>query len=310
MATTRSEASGRRRGNGIAIAFLIPPILVYLIFYIYPTLNAFKYALFNWSGFDFSSAKFIGLGNFKEALSDKLLLVALENNLYIMVFGGVLMFAAALFFAAVLTVPGFRGRSFFKAVIFLPYVINEVSVALLWIFILQPHFGMLNLLLRQIGLGFLAQVWLGSRALAMGCIIFIIVWESIGFYMVLLMSGIETIPLELYDAARVDGASGIQSFRYLTLPLLRDILSIAVIYWMIGALKVFGVIWAMAGTAGTGTSNGTQTLATYMYQNAFPHQTANYRLGYATALAVLTFVLVFIFSLLFFRLQRREAIEY
>lgn len=312
MATTVEKVivSGRKRGKGIRIAFLAPPILIYLIFYIYPAFNAIKYALYDWSGFDFGTARFVGLGNFKEAIKDKLMQVALQNNVFILVFGGVVMFSAALFFAAVLTTPGFRGRSFYKSVIFLPYVLNEVGVALLWIFILQPRFGMLNVLLKNIGLGAMAQVWLGDRFLALSCIIFIIAWHGIGFYMILLMSGIETIPLDLYDAAKVDGASSIQTFRYLTLPLLRDILAIAVVYWMIGALKVFGLVWAITGTNGGGTTNGTQTVATYMYMTAFPYQSANFRLGYATAISVVLCILVFAVSLLFFRLQRKEAIEY
>jgi ABC-type sugar transport system permease subunit len=309
MATAKAKAiiSGRKRGKGVIIAFLAPAILVYLIFFIYPSINALKVAMYDWNGFFFETAKFVGLDNFIEAFHDQWVWVALENNLYIMVFGGILMFSAALFFAVVLTRPGFHGKSFYKSTIFLPYVISQVGVALLWIFVLQPRFGMLNTILRGIGLKSLALTWLGSRTPAMGSIIFIIVWSSIGFYMILLMAGIETIPSDLFDAAKVDGASEWLTFRYLTLPLIRDILAIAIVFWMISAIKAFGVVWTL--TRG-GPANSTNTMATYMMNRALPYQTAQFRMGYATAISVILLILVLGVSMLFFRLQRKEAIQF
>ena len=299
--------SGRRKGKGIIFTFLAPAILIYAIFFLYPAFNAFQISLYDWSGFSFSSARFVGLANFKEALADKWVRLAFANNLIIMVVGGIFMFSLALFFAWVLTNRRYKGRTFFKTAIFLPHVINDVGVALLWVFIFQPRFGMLNQLLRSVGLSNLATVWLGSRETALPSIIFVFVWYVIGFYMVLLIAGIEGIPTDLYDAARIDGASDWQVFRSVVLPLLRDVLAIAVIYWMIGALKIFGLVWAM--TRGQ-PANQTHTVATYMMIWALPSQSAIFRMGYGTAISVLLFVVVFIVSLLFFRLRRSEAIEY
>jgi len=299
--------SGRKKGKGIIITFLAPAILIYAVFFLYPSADAFRISLYKWSGFYFKNATFIGLGNFKEALNDKWMRLAFGNNILIMVAGGIFLFAMALFFSVVLTNPRFKARTFFKTVIFLPNVINAVGVALLWVFILQPRFGMLNLLFRSIGLDSMAKVWLGSRGMAMPSIIFVIVWYVIGFYMVLLIAGIEGIPTDLYDAAKVDGASDWQTFWRVTMPLLRDMIVIAVIYWMIGALKVFGVVWAM--TRGQ-PANSTHTVATYMMEQALPSQTSIFRMGYGTAIAVLLFIAVFFISMLFFRLSRAEAIEY
>ena len=224
-----------------------------------------------------------------------------------MVAGGVFLFAAALFFAVALTNPRIKGRTFFKTTIFLPHIINPIGVALLWVFILQPRFGMVNVFLRSIGLEDFTQVWLGSRPLAMACIIFMIVWYVIGFYMVLLIAGVEGIPGDLYAAARVDGANEWQIFWRVTFPLLRDVLVIGLIYWMISALKIFGEVWAL--TRGQ-PANSTHTITTYMMQQALPYQSTVFHMGYGTAIAVLLFVLVFCVSLLFFRLSRKEAIEY
>jgi len=307
MATDTKVVSGRRKGKGIILVFLTPALLFYMALFLYPAFSAFRISLYKWSGFYFKNATYVGLANFKEAITDKWVHLALGNNLLIMVVGGSFMFILALFFAVVLTNPHLKGRAVFKTLIFLPNVINEVGVALLWIFIYQPRFGMLNIALRTIGLDRLAKVWLGSRELAMPCIIFVIVWYVIGFYMVLLIAGIEGIPTDLYDAAKVDGANEWQVFWRVTLPLLRDVLAIAVVYWMIGSLKIFGIVWAM--TKGQ-PANSTHTVATYMMQQALPYQTSLFRMGYGTAIAVLLFIVVFFIALLFFRLSRTEAIEY
>lgn len=303
----RRVGSGRKRNPRVICVFLAPAAFFYVCFFLYPAFNAFRVSLYRWSGFGFASARFVGLENFREALQDRWVRLAFTNNLLIMVVGGVFLFAIALFFAVALSHPRVKGRRFFRTAIFLPHVINPIGVALLWIFILQPRFGMLNALLRSIGLGQFTQVWLGTRGLAMGAIIFMIVWYVVGFYMVLLMAGVEGIPPSLLDAARVDGANELRTFWHVTLPLLREVLVVGVIYWMISALKIFGQVWAL--TKGQ-PANSTHTVASYMMQQALPAQSAVFRMGYGTAIAVLLFVAVFVVSLLFFRLSRRESVEY
>ena len=307
MSSTESTRGGRRRPTGIIWIFLAPAVLLYGFFLLYPTFNAFLISLYRWSGFGFENSTFVGLENFKEALRDQWVHLAFSNNLIIMIGGGMLLFALSLFFAVVLSNPRTRARAFFKTSIFLPHIINPIGVALLWIFILQPRFGMLNIFLCSVGLEELAQVWLGSHGLAMAAIVFMVVWYVIGFYMVLLIAGVEGIPPDLYAAARIDGASEWQVFWRVTLPLLRDVLVIGIIYWMISALKIFGEVWAL--TKGQ-PANSTHTIATYMMQQALPAQSTVFRMGYGTSIAVLLFVVVFCISLIFFRLSRREAIEY
>jgi multiple sugar transport system permease protein len=137
---------------------------------------------------------------------------------------------------------------------------------------------------------------------------FIIIWHVIGFYMVLLIAGMEGIPTDLYDAAKVDGASEWQVFWRVTMPLLRDVLAVGVIHWMISSLKIFGILWA---TGWEGTSlNDTHTIATYMMMYATTRSAAVFRMGYGTTVAVAMCILVFFVSLLFFRISRQEAIEY
>jgi ABC-type sugar transport system permease subunit len=225
-----------------------------------------------------------------------------------MLAGGTVLFLLALYFAVILTTPRVKGKRLLRTVLFFPYSINVVGIAFLWLFVLEPQIGALNGALEALGLGDLTQVWFGSRGIALGSIIWIIIWTVIGFYTILLQAGIDNIPQELFDAARVDGAHGLTLFRRITLPLLRDVLAVAVTYWMIQALKIFGIIYAT--TRGAPASE-THTVATYMFEIAMPYQEAVYRFGYGTAIAVLQFVLIVVISVVFFRLvRRREAVEF
>ena len=308
MNRMKRYTSGRRKGKSIIFAFLAPAILIYSLFFVVPAFRAFRISLFRWKGFKQENAVYVGLDNFKEVVTDRWVRLAMGNNLLIIVLGGIFILSMALFFATALTNRRVRGRSFFKTLIFLPHVINPIGVGLLWVFILQPRFGLLNTVLRSAGLDPLAQAWLGSRQTGIPSITFIMVWYVIGFYMVLLMAGIESIPPELFDAAKVDGATEWQVFWRVKLPLIREVLSIAIVYWVIGALKVFGIVWIL--TQG-GPANSTHTIGTYMISQVLSSWgTVGLRLGYGTAIAVVLFFLVFLVSLLFFQISNDEAVEY
>ncbi len=298
--------TSRRPIRWIIPVFLAPALLVYSLFFIYPAADAFRISLYDWTGFG-SNARFIGLKNFGEALQDRIVRLAFSNNVLIMFGGGAVLFTLALYFAVTLTNPKVKGRTFLRIVLFFPYTINAVGIAFLWLFILNPQMGLLNGTLDALGLDKLTQVWLGRRDLAMASIIWVIIWTVIGFYTILLQAGIENIPQDLRDAARVDGAEGSALFRYITLPLLRDVLAVAVTYWIIEALQVFSIVYAMTRGAPAGE---THTVATYMYTVALPQFTPILRFGYGTAIAVLQFILVVTASAVYFRLIRREAVEF
>ncbi len=303
--------SGRRREKGIIFLFLAPAVLLYSLLFLYPTIDALRICLYDWNGLNFANARFIGLGNFVEAWGDKWVRVAVRNNFLIMTLGGVLMFSLSLVFAVALTTGRIKGKSFFRTVIFFPYMMSGVGVGLFWTFVLNNRFGALNGILRALGLGSLARPWLAEPRLALGSVIYVAVWWGIGFYMLFLEAGIESIPADLFDAARVDGATERQSFFYVTLPLLREFLAVAIVLWMIGALKTFGVVLLM--TAG-GPANQTQVLSTYMALQSFNLGGASagaiFRFAYGTAIGVILSILVVLVSLLYFRLRREEAVEF
>lgn len=304
----QATTSGRRKGRSIIVAFLAPTVLLYLVLFAYPSVESLRLSLYDWKGLNPDNARFVGLDNFAEAAQDRWVVVSLRNMALIIVVGGALLFPLALLFAAALLNDRIKAKALFRTLIFFPYILSGPGVGLLWTFILNPSFGALNGVLRLVGLGAWAQPWLGQPATALGAIIFVSVWWSLGFYMLYLLAGMQTIPTEILDAARVDGAHEGQLFFRITLPILRDFLAVAVVLWIIEGLKTFAVVFLL--TQG-GPANQTHVLTTYMMRMAFQTGGAPVlRLGYGTSLAVILLFFVVLAALLYFRLLREEAIEY
>lgn len=297
---------GRKGRTAAIIPFLLPSVVLYAVFFVYPTLKALYVSLHDWSGFA-RDMKFVGLANFRELFVTDVFWIALGNNAIILFVGGALVFFFGLLFAAILSNKKVRGRKFFRGLFFFPNLISPVAVAVLWAFIYNERFGLLNSFLRAIGLEQLTRTWLGSWPLAMFSVIIVLLWMYMGYYMMLLLSGIDKIPYSYYEAAKVEGASEPQIFFKITLPLIRDVLVIALNLWAIGALKSFELIWAM--TQG-GPGNATQVISTYMYGMAFGERAAIFRMGYGTAIAVVLLLLVMLGSALIRKSSIREAIEF
>lgn len=302
------------------VVLLAPAVLLYTLFFVWPAAQAFWVSLNKWSGFA-PKMEWVGLANFKELWYETKFWRAILNNFIFMFGGGAVTFAFALGFAAALSNRKFPGRRFFKTVLFAPYVVSVVGIAILWTFVYDPNWGLANGLLsgagriivwvlHRVGLaqgatGVVHIEWLGSPAMAVVSLVVVMVWAGIGFYLVLLMAGIDRIPDDLYEAARIDGATELQNFFYITLPLLKDVLVVAISIYIIGSLKTFGLIWAM-----TRGGQSTHVMATYMYEVAFDPQTMTFRMGYGTAMTVILFFLVVLITFSFNRIMRRTKIEY
>lgn len=300
----RQAIAPRRRQRWFLPLFLLPALIPYLVLYIYPVIRAFYVSLFEWSGFT-KAMHFVGLANYQHLLRDPTFLQALKHNL-IAVFGGAVMIGFALLFA-VATTDKVRGSGFFRAVITAPYLLSGVAVAIFWKFVLDSQFGLLNGFLKTVGLDVLARPWLGNRALAFPAILAGVIWWWMGLYMLILAAGIRRIPDDLFDAAKVDGATEWQMVTRVTIPLIRDVIVVCALLWIIDALRLFDIVWVM--TKG-GPANSTHVLGTYLYSVGFGERAGLYQLGRGTAIGVVLFALVFASSAVYLRLTRREAIEY
>jgi N-acetylglucosamine transport system permease protein len=284
-------------------AFLAPAGLLYAVFFLFPMAQAFYIAMFRWRGFSMNK-EFVGFDNFRKLLfDDPVFWMALKHNFTFTAAALLIIIPVALFIAVALS-RKIRGSGAYRAVYLFPNIISVVAVAVLWSFIYHPRMGILNAFLKMIGLDQYASTgWLGEPNMALNALIATTIWYSMGFYIVLFLAGVQSIPETFYEAALIDGANNWQSFRHVTLPLVWEILKMAIVYLIIHTLNIFGLVFIM--TDG-GPNNHTEVMLSYLYRLAF--EESNF--GYATALGVVAFILIFIISITSIRLMRREVVEY
>ncbi|GMU92216.1 MAG: ABC transporter permease [Candidatus Hydrogenedentota bacterium] len=297
----------RRDQRIFAMLFLAPALVLFTLFVTLPSLRAFAYSLERWDGL--STPRWVGLQNFTTLLRDRDVFIrALGHNIFITAAAGVLILTLSLLFASVLH-RRVRGANLFRVAFFFPNVISSVAVALLWLLLYSAtDIGVINgaLSLLQQWTGWprteLPIPFMGKQNLIYS-LVPMIVWTATGFYMVLFLAAMEGIPETYYEAAKLDGASAPSQFLHITLPLIREVLTVGLVFLVIGCLKLFDVVWIMDNEWPT---KETHVLATLMYQKVF----SEYNVGYGAAVAVLMFALVFVATLFTLRLSRKEALEY
>jgi ABC-type sugar transport system permease subunit len=295
----------------VVAAFLVPAGLMYAAFVAIPSVRALGYSLQKWDGF--GAATWAGFDNFRTVFSDEIFHAALRHNAILLCAGGSITIVLALLFAAALH-RRVIGAGLFRVAFFFPNVVAAVAVAVLWTLMYSTNdFGVFNALLAQIqraaaGMGWefmtddLPFAFMESSRLIYA-LVPMLVWIATGFYMVLFLAAMESIPEELYEAARIDGASTTRQFFTITLPLIREVFVIAVVFFIISSAKFFDPVWVMENSYPTKDSH---VMATVLYQKVF----TEYNVGYAAAVAVILFALVFTATLFALRFSRRDALEY
>jgi len=270
----------------------------------YPMIDAILLSLKRWDGV--TPATWIGLRNYRLLLHDDIFWQSLKNTLYFATATVVLQSSIPLFVANLIN-SGIRGGAIFRAIFFLPVNISLTITGLLWSMILEPNFGMLNEMLRNLGLKEWTRLWLADRQLVLPCIILISVWQSLGFYLVIYFAALQNVPEDLYEAASIDGANAWHRFWHVTVPMLRGTIIVVVVLNTINGIKVFDQVWVM--TAG-GPNHASETLGTYLYRIAFGAMgSSNPQLGYATAIAILILIASFAFSVIQIRVGQIHEVE-
>ena len=296
----RPEAGARSRSRWITIAvFLLPALALFVIFVLMPIAQAAHYSLYKWNGLQ-PLTDFIGLKNYQVALASDTFKSAIANNVFIVVLSLALQIPFSLGLAVLLN-RRFPGRGVFRLIFFLPYVLSEAITGIVFSLMLRPD-AIVDTSLKGLGLGGLIQDWLGDGTIVMFTLFVIISWKYFGFHMILLLAGLQGIPRELEEAARIDGAGRWQAFRHVTLPLLGPTLRVSVFLSMVGALQLFDMIWVMTKGGPIGASN---TMATLMFKNGFQSQL----MGYGSALAVILFGFALVLALAYQRLVLRRDVE-
>ena len=300
--TPRPRKRGGRGRLRLEIALLTgPAIIVFVGLVIFPVALAAYYGFYRWEGYG-PPTNWVGLGNYKVIFTDPTFQQALEHNGLIVVLSLVIQGPLAIVLALLLN-QKIRGRALIRVLIFVPYVISEVIVGTGFSLMLQDT-GALNDALHNLGLGFLATDWLANPNIALWTLMAILTWKYIGFAVILMLAGLQSIPDELSEAARIDGASYWQVQRHITLPLLGPTIRIWAFLSIIGSLQLFDLVYIIWGQYISGTA-GTSTMATYMALNG--RLAGNY--GYGSAVAVVLFLISLIVALCYQRFVLRRDLR-
>ena len=290
----------RRNKYGIILPFLAPAIILYSLFVIYPYSQAMYVAFTKWKGLR-KSPRFVGLDNFEKMLGDDKFWNALSNNLIYLFVLPIVTLGFALFMAFMIS-QKVRFNNFYRVTYFFPQVMSVVAIGILWSFVYHPTIGIFSSLLKAVGIKN-PPVWLGDPDTALWSIVAVTVWQSAGFFMVIFMAGMLSIPKSLYEAAALDGAGRGSTFFRIPFPLLWENTRSSLVFITVIAMDMFGITFTM--TQG-GPDRSTDVLATLLYEHAFLHS----RFGYATSIAMVYFIIVIVLTLLIFRVTRRETVEF
>ena len=332
----------------VALAFILPALLIYLFYFIIPIPASIYYSFFQWNGLPsqyklttpilvklenehgfpkeltkqlsplrnkrftkekefvaalaahlgeddlrnyqtllteaaYAGRKFIGLKNWWTLLHEPIFWRALFNNVTLVILSILLQLPMGILLGVFIS-SSLKGTRFFKLVYFIPLVISSVAIGFTWMYIYQPNFGLLNSFLRLIGLEQFTRGWLGDPKLALLSVIVATCWQFIPFYMILFAAALAGIPKDLYEASAIDGATGVQSFFRITLPLLKGTIRIACVLSLTGSLRFFDLLYVMTGG---GPNRMSELLATYMFKEAF----TSFNMGYGSTIAVFMFLL-------------------
>lgn len=295
--TNRSVAWQRIRSIAGRYLFTLPALAFYLTFLIYPAFRTFRLSFYSWDGIA-PTMRNVGLKNYHRLLDDSVMRLALKNTVAWSLAIIIVPTLLGLVLAALLN-EDLRGRTLFRTIFYAPGVLPLVGVALIWGWIYNPQYGFLNQFLQTIGLGSLTRAWLGDPATALGGTIVAGIWVRTGFPMLLYLAALQAIPKELFEAARIDGATAWQVFRHITVPSLNATHVVVIALAVIDSLKVFDLVYAM--TDG-GPGQQTQVLGTWVYFNIFSFN----QVGYGSAVAVIGAVISLVIGIPYVLSQARK----
>ena len=269
--------SKSRPGGAVAWVFALPALVVYALFLVYPALSSLWFSFTDWDGLS-PTYNVVGIDNYRKMPSDPVVVQAALNNLIWAVVTIVFPVVIGLVLAVLLN-GKVRGKPFLRLIFYTPAVLPLVSVASIWGWLYNPQSGAINVFLRDIGLGSLANAWLGQDSTALAAVMVPAIWLRVGFPMLLYLAALQGISHDQYEAATMDGATRSQQFWHITMPNLKPAHYIVLALSLIDSFKVFDMVYAMT-YGGPGTA--TQVMGTWMYANVFQY----YQAGYGTAIAV------------------------
>ena len=286
-------SSYKKAQRNIALIFLLPNFLGFVVFIVYPVLKSLYISFFNWDGL--GTKEFIGLNNYISLLSDSTFKVSFWNNIHYTVVTVPLSIILGILIAMLMNVK-LKGIQVFRVIYFLPQITSMVAIGIVWTTVLA-NYGPINQFLMTLGMENPPQ-WLSSTTWALISVEMVSIWRSMGYNAVILLAGLQGINVELYEAAKIDGAGAFRRFFSITIPMLSPTIFLCLVMQLIGSFKVFDTIMAM--TQG-GPGRATNVLTYYIYQRAF----VDWKFGYASAVAYVLFAIIMVLTLIQFVGQRK-----
>jgi len=274
--------------------YVVPAVVLLLVFLCYPLFLSFRLSGYAWDLV--SPERFVGLNNFVRLAGDSVFWKAVRNTVQLAVVGPLIQTALALVLAVLIAESG-RWKVLYRTAVFAPVMLALVAVGLIWMLIYNPVFGLINSALEAIGLGALTRVWIGDPDTALPAIIVITIWRWTGFNIVIYLAGLQALPQEVYEAAKLDGATRWQQFIHITVPLIAPFTFLNFLINIIGYIKLFDIVFV---TTKGGPDHATELLSTYIYKQAFEF----FNIGGASAAAVVLFLITSVVVFAFFLLAR------
>lgn len=272
---------GSLKMTRVVYLFLLPALVLYVTFFLYPFAETAVYSFTRWDGI--TKPVLLGVGNFKTLLADTVFQKAVSRIFIWAVLSIIFKVGSALVLAYMLRKP-MRGIRFFRTVIFFPYIISVSAMCLMFTIIYDKNIGLVNILLRAVGLGKLTDYWLADPNTAFYAVIAVPIYQAVGYFFVILLAAMQDVPQELYDAGRIDGTNSVTEFLHVTVPYIWGTLTACVILAINGAFQDFNYVFILTGG---GPGHASEVPATYMYKEIF----VNYQFGYGSSAAVTLFIL-------------------
>lgn len=294
-----------QKGKKAFIFFcLAPAVLLFCIFMLYPTISVFRMSLYKWGGFS-DNKEFVGLNNFKILLTDENFLRSFQNTILLLVVVTIITISLALAFAAVLTREKIKGQNLFRVIFYIPNILSIVIIAAIFSAIYDPSRGLLNSLLGIFRPENADPIlWLGDQKIVIYSIVGAMVWQAIGYYMVMYMASMSSVPVSLYECANLEGASRTKQFFSITLPLIWSNIRTTLTFFIISSINLsFMLVKAMTNG---GPDGATEVFLSYMYKQAY----TNSSYGYGMAIGVVVFLFSFALSAVVNAVTKRESLEF
>ena len=289
----------KREKNLFILACLSPALILFFTFLIYPTIEVFRMSLFRWGGFS-NNKQFVGLDNFKILWQDENFFRTIQNTILLIVVVTIFTIVLAVLFASILSTEKIRGNNFFRIIFYIPNILSIVVIAGIFSAIYDPKAGLLNAVLPEAW----NRLWLGDQSIVIYSLAFALIWQAIGYYMVMYMAGMANIPASLYEAADLDGAGKIGKFFNVTLPLIWNSIRTTLTFFIISTINLSFLLVQILTDGGPDGS--TEVFLSYMFKQAY----TNSSYGYGMAIGVVVFIFSFGLSGIVSHITKRDILEY